>query len=229
MIVSLDEKGLPSILWYKMTSCSPFCQDILLSTSSRRQWLGCYDSDYLHVQINRLPAGKCFKGNLKVGEITRATKEIVRVIQRKTFPKELAILQRTPQESTTPSSDRKSTRGKLNCIGYASPLRTLSPSIHDGIICVGGRLNRAPIPFSAKHPMILPSKHPVSDLIIKDYHEKEGHVGASHVLASLRQKFWILRGHAAVRRVIGKCIKCPGLAHGVGYHCNILLLTCFLL
>ena len=34
------------------------------------------------------------------------------------------------------------------------------------------------------------------------------HVGASHVLASVRQKFWILRGHAAVRRVIGKCIKC---------------------
>ena len=164
--------------------------------------------DYLRVQINRLPAGKCFEGNLKVGEITRATKEIVRVIQRKTFPKELAILQRTPQESTTPSSDRKSIRGKLNCIGYASPLRKLSPSIHDGIICVGGRLNRAPFPFSAKHPMILPSKHPVSDLIIKDYHEKEGHVGASHVLASLRQKFWILRGHAAVRRVIGKCIKC---------------------
>ena len=28
------------------------------------------------------------------------------------------------------------------------------------------------------------------------------------MLASVRQKFWILRGHAAVRRVIGKCVKC---------------------
>ena len=47
-----------------------------------------------------------------------------------------------------------------------------------------------------------------TDLIIRDCHEREGHVGAGQVLASIRQKFWILRGHAAVRRVIGKCLKC---------------------
>lgn len=33
-------------------------------------------------------------------------------------------------------------------------------------------------------------------------------MGASQVLASIRQKFWILRGHTAVRRVVGKCINC---------------------
>ena len=47
-----------------------------------------------------------------------------------------------------------------------------------------------------------------TDLIITDCHEKEDHVGAGQILASIRQKFWILRGHAAVRRVIGKCLKC---------------------
>ena len=121
-IASLDEKGLRSILRYKET----FLQSLLSRYSSLNKlqtsvaWLLRF-KDYLRVQAHRLPSDKCFKGNLKVGEITRATKEIVRVIQRETFSKELAILQRTPQESTMPSSDQKSIRGKLNCIGYASP------------------------------------------------------------------------------------------------------------
>ncbi|XP_068738151.1 uncharacterized protein, partial [Montipora capricornis] len=129
-------------------------------------------------------------------------------LQREAFPKELVLLQRITQEPTRRSSERKRLRQRLNCIGYASPLRKLSSFLHDGVICVGGRLNNASMPFSAKHPMILPSKHPVTDLIIKDYHEKEGHVGACNVLESLRQSFWILRGNAAVRRVLGKCLKC---------------------
>ena len=163
---------------------------------------------HLRTRINKLPTKKYAKECLTVKEIANATKEVVKVIQREAFPKELVILQRITREPTRSSSDRKFLRGRLNCTGYASPLRKLSPFLHDGVISVGGRLNDACIPFSAKHPMILPSKHPVTDLIVKDYHEKEGHVGAGHVLASLRQRFWILRGNATVRRVLGKCLKC---------------------
>jgi len=164
--------------------------------------------DHLRTRINKLPTKKYAKGCLTVKEIASARNEIVKVIQREAFPKELVILQRITREPTRSSSDRKFLRGRLNCIGYASPLRKLSPFLHDGVICVGGRLNDACIPFSPKHPMILPSKHPVTDLIVKDYHEKEGHVGAGHVLASLRQRFWILRGNATIRRMLGKCLKC---------------------
>ena len=78
----------------------------------------------------------------------------------------------------------------------------------DGVISVGGRLERASIGLSDKHSMILPSKHHVTDLLIRDCHERESHVGTGQVLASVRQKFWILRGHAAVGRVIGKYLKC---------------------
>ena len=80
----------------------------------------------------------------------------------------------------------------------------LNPVMVDGVITVGGCLERAIIRLSARHPMSLPSKHHVTDLVIRDCHEREGHVGAGQVLASGRQKFWILRGHAAVRRVIEK-------------------------
>ena len=145
--------------------------------------------DHLRARIKKLPTEKYPKGCLTVKEIASATKEIVKFIQREAFPKELVILQRIARQETRSSFDRKFLRGRLNCIGYACPLRKLSPFLHDGVICVGGRLNDGCIPFSAKHPMILPSKHPVTDLIVKDYHEKEGHVGTGHVLASLRQSF----------------------------------------
>ena len=46
------------------------------------------------------------------------------------------------------------------------------------------------------------------DGLVKDYHEKDFHVGAGHLLASLRRRFWILRGNATVRCVLGKCLKC---------------------
>ena len=84
----------------------------------------------------------------------------------------------------------------------------LNPVMVDGVTSVGGRLERASIRLSARHPMIPPSKHHVTDLVIRDCHEREGYAGVGQVLASVRQKFWILRGHAAVRRVIGKCLKC---------------------
>jgi len=56
--------------------------------------------------------------------------------------------------------------------------------------------------------MILPEKHYVTNLIIRDCHDREGHVGAGQVLASVRQKFWILRRHAAVRHIIGGSLQC---------------------
>ena len=145
-------------------------------------------------------------GNLTVDEIFTATREVAKVVQKEAFPKELGILSRISQG--TPSVASVTRRNNLSFVGYVSPLRKLNPLMVDGVISVGGRLERASIRLSAKHPMILPSKHHVTDLVVRDCHEREDHVGAGQVLASVRQKFWILRGHAGVRRVIGKCLTC---------------------
>ena len=51
---------------------------------------------------------------------------------------------------------------------------------------VRGRLASAPVPYEKKHPILLPSKHNVTDLIIKQYHESLGHMGQECVLSSLR-------------------------------------------
>ena len=97
---------------------------------------------------------------------------------------------------------------RLTDIGYVSPLRKLSPVLIDGIVRVGGRLQRAAISAAAKHPPILPGNHPVNGLIVKHHHLTEGHVGTNHVLASVRQKFWILKGLTTVTKVVGGCQRC---------------------
>ena len=84
----------------------------------------------------------------------------------------------------------------------------LNPQVCDGLLRVGGHIGQAPLSYELKHPMILPYKHHVTDLIIKDHHLKMGHMGQESVLSSLRQKYWILKGRSAVRRVLNKCFGC---------------------
>ena len=161
--------------------------------------------EYLQSRVSKIPPRV---GNLTVGEISHATREIVQVLQAQSFPKELEMLSKEHSTSSLDSSLSRPSRKRFACVGYLSPLRKLSPFIHNGIICVGGRLERAPIGFGAKHPMILSGKNYVTDLIVKEYHEAEGHMGANQVLSSIRRKFWLLQGNSAVRRIFGKCLKC---------------------
>jgi len=62
--------------------------------------------------------------------------------------------------------------------------------------------------FSQRHPIILPSDHHVTQLIIEDHQRKVGHCGMARTWTSLRQSFWIVRGAVTVRKVLGKGIPC---------------------
>ena len=74
-----------------------------------------------------------------------------------------------------------------------------------GILRVGGRLENALIDYDAKHPIILPYRDHVTDLIISQHHQKTGHLGQEYVLSSLRHQYWVIKGRSAVRRVISGC------------------------
>ena len=45
-------------------------------------------------------------------------------------------------------------------------------------------------------------------LLIRDIHKRPGHAGRGHVITALREKYWIIKGNAAVRQVISKCVFC---------------------
>jgi hypothetical protein len=79
----------------------------------------------------------------------------------------------------------------------------------DGLLRLSGRLQHADLPHETKHPIVLPKKHTVTDLIIKGVHEKLGHgSGVEHALTELRCRFWVIKGRAAVREIINHCQIC---------------------
>ena len=75
----------------------------------------------------------------------------------------------------------------------SSPIHKLNPVIVNGLLCLGGRLSCAPIQEESKHPVTLPKRHHVVDLIVRHYHLISGHSGKEHVLSLIREKLWIVK------------------------------------
>lgn len=91
----------------------------------------------------------------------------------------------------------------------SSAVNKLDPYVsRHGILCVGGRLHNAQLDDRSKHPYILPKEAYVCSLIVKDIHVHSGHAGREHVLALLREKFWIVGARAVVRKVLKQCFHC---------------------
>lgn len=75
------------------------------------------------------------------------------------------------------------------------------------MICVGGKLRHTNI-AEAKYPIILPYNYRVTNLILKEEHLRLLHCGQEQPLASIRQKYWILSGRRAVRKITRSCLNC---------------------
>ena len=91
----------------------------------------------------------------------------------------------------------------------SSSLLGVTPFLDEiGLLRVGGRIAYADLPYDNKHPVILPSKHPLSDEIIRAFHWKHSHMGTDMVLSQLRKHYWIIRGREAVKSVGRRCAIC---------------------
>lgn len=98
---------------------------------------------------------------------------------------------------------------KNNVLNSSNKLLSLSPFINkDSIICVGGRLKHANIPFESKHQIIISKDHPLSSLLITDLHTKNAHVGRDHTLSLLREKYWVPNCRGLIRRILKICLYC---------------------
>ena len=88
-------------------------------------------------------------------------------------------------------------------------LKTLAPFIdQNGLLRVGGRLINAKLTYEEKHPVLLPTRHYVTDLIIKEAHFNYYHAGIQSTLFYLRHKFWLLDGKNQVRKIVQNCLVC---------------------
>ncbi|XP_050417733.2 uncharacterized protein LOC126831129 [Patella vulgata] len=130
---------------------------------------------------------------LTVVELTAAETEILKLVHKTSFPEEYAVL------------SKKDENGRVS---RKSPIFKLDPVLIGGLIRVGGRLRRHNGLFDTKHQIILPKRNPVTELVIRHYHEMLAHSGREYCLSSIRRRFWPINGNSAVRRVLSDCYNC---------------------
>ncbi|GBN95266.1 hypothetical protein AVEN_15509-1 [Araneus ventricosus] len=85
---------------------------------------------------------------------------------------------------------------------------SLNPFIDHGIIRTKTAIFQRDDTSEFRTPAILPSDHPLVKSLIMEEHKLKGHIGISHVLNSLRERFWILAGRRVVSSVLKTCITC---------------------
>ena len=101
--------------------------------------------------------------------------------QRNTFPEEIETIK------------------KGGCLKTSSCLAKLSPVLTGGVLRVGGRLSRAPLPDESRHQIIISKDSPLGVF---------SHSGREYVLALLRERFWLIRANTTERSVLSSCFQC---------------------
>ena len=132
---------------------------------------------------------------LSAEEILEAEEIWIRDIQTNAFSDELKLL-------TSPHGP-KSSKSRLN---------QLHLFLDDkGIIRCEGRIENAAVTPEYKKPILLPTRHQFTDMVIKENHDTANHIGIKGTLNCIRERYWILRGRQSVKRVLRKCITCKRL------------------
>lgn len=136
---------------------------------------------------------------VSVASVTKSRKQaetvIVTNLQHEAFGKDIECIK----------NDKKLTR--------TSVILKLSPIIDiEGLLRVGGRLDRANLTNEERHPLILPRSHHVTALIVKHLHNEVKHQGRHFTHGMVRSKgYWIVGGKRLVNKIIHQCIKCRKL------------------
>ncbi|GFX16435.1 integrase catalytic domain-containing protein [Trichonephila clavipes] len=77
-----------------------------------------------------------------------------------------------------------------------------------GTLRVGGRLEKASISYSQKHPAILAKNSKLSKIYFITFHKKLFHVGPQGLLNAVRLRFWALGGRNLARKTVHTCVVC---------------------
>lgn len=114
---------------------------------------------------------------------------------------------------------------EINSLKSGKPLNkdtsisTLAPFLDEnGLMCVGGRLNKAAgiLPSKEINPIILPKNSHISVLLIRHFHEQVKHQGRLFTEGALRTAgYWILGGKRMISSFIHTCVTCRKLRRGL--------------
>lgn len=178
------------------TSSTSKCTDMLERLSRVSSWTTLLK---VVARIKRLASRqKCLTDVVTVEERKNAAKILISLVQKQSFSKEIKTLE---MGHSPPSS---------------SPLFRLDPILIEGILHVGGRLKHASLSEEFCHPIIVPNKSHITQLILSHYHSQVCHQGRSQTQMELRAHgFWILGCSTLVSKFIYKCVQCRKLRRPV--------------
>ena len=77
----------------------------------------------------------------------------------------------------------------------------------DGIVWVGGRVDKALVAYETRHSALLPREHWISLLITRHVHQC-GHTAVVATVAKTRRRFWILKAHDLAKTVKSRWMNC---------------------
>lgn len=99
-----------------------------------------------------------------------------------------------------------------------STLNALKPYLDaNGVLRVGGRMTKTTLADNFKNPVILPKAGHITELIFCHAHENTHHSGRGVTQNELRSNgYWVIKGNAAVRHFISRCVKCRHCRSTVG-------------
>ncbi|XP_063969426.1 uncharacterized protein LOC135157513 [Lytechinus pictus] len=188
--------------WHRAKKAVARCMQLTMKLQSRD----------VKVSSSSPDAGKSsMKEPVTVDELQRAERLILRSVQAECFLEELQTLQKL--KTTRELTDRQATRVRNAELKKTSCLYRLDPFLdEEGIIRVGGRIDRADVSRDIRHPIILPRKSHITWLLINDCHSKVNHMGRGLTHNELRQRgYWVIGGSSAVSQFISQCVTCRKL------------------
>ena len=157
--------------------------------------------------------GSCSTEKLTItlDQLQEAEKSIIKAVQYEHYKEEINILEGLKSRAET--GDRASVKLRNQRMKKTSSLFRLDPFLdEDGILRVGGRIKRANVPLQVKHPVIIPKKSHITEVLIRHHHVKVNHMGRGMTHNELRQRgYWIVGGSSAISSFISRCITCRKL------------------
>ena len=166
--------------------------DLLIDKTSRWDRLVRMVAYILRWSQNpRRARGNRSGGELTASEITSGRLFLIRRTQFDVYPDEIHDLK------------------KRGFVSKKSHLLQFTPFLNsDSIMCVGGGVDEADLPFNIRHPIILPARSRLTDVLIWKAHQDCAHASNEKTLHELRRQYWVPKGLTTIKRIVRVCVIC---------------------
>ena len=153
-------------------------------------------------RINKVSFLNQLNDSIDTEMIQKAQEKIFLLVQAESFANEI-----------------KQLKSEKKMVPESSNISQLDPFLDNrGIVRVEGRLRKSNLTGEENHPVILPKKCAVSNMIIQWSHHSVAHGARGMTLNHLRQRgIWIVNANAIAQHLIHNCVICRKLRGKMGY------------